>query len=160
MDQTSVTSALLSWMQEFVEKPHPSLGGWSPCPYARQARLSNNISIRQGVDPYADCLSLLYYDWPQEVVVFWYEQVDSKEFVDDVVRANETLLSKNIVALEDHPDVIEIVSGVKMNFGYCPIIVCQQLDKLTDASDQLKSKGYYDSWTKADIDNIVTWRNQ
>lgn len=159
MDQLSVTEALLSWMKDFVEQPHPSLGGWSPCPYARQARLSNNISIRPGQDPYADCLSLLYDEWPQEVVVFWYNQIDPHDFVYDVVRANEVLLAKNIVALEDHPNTEEIINGVKMNFGYCPIIVVQQLDKLTSASEQLKNKGYYHTWTQTELDNIVTWRH-
>lgn len=159
MDQLTVTNQLLTWMKEFVEQPHPSLGGWSPCPYARQARLSNNISICQGSDPYADCLSLLYYDWNQEVVIFWYNEIDSADFVSDVNRANQILLSKNIVALEDHPNITEIVSGIKMNFGYCPIIVCQQLDKLTDAETQLRSKGYYETWSQSEIDNIVTWRN-
>ena len=72
LDQSIVESSLLKWMEEFVEVPHPSLGGWPPCPFARQARLSNNIDIRQGTDPYADCMELLYYDWDKEVVVFWY----------------------------------------------------------------------------------------
>jgi hypothetical protein len=47
LDQSTVESSLLKWMEEFVEKPHPSLGGWPPCPFARQARLSKNIDIRQ-----------------------------------------------------------------------------------------------------------------
>jgi hypothetical protein len=38
--QVQVEHDLLKWMEEFVEVPHPSLGGWPPCPFARQARLS------------------------------------------------------------------------------------------------------------------------
>ena len=49
MDQQEVTVKLLKWMEEFVEKPHPSMGNWPPCPYARQARLNNNIDIRAGI---------------------------------------------------------------------------------------------------------------
>jgi hypothetical protein len=85
LDQSTVESALLKWMEEFVEVPHPSLGGWPPCPFARQARLSNNIDIRQGTDPYADCMELLYYEWGKEVVVFWYNHIDADLFVNDVV---------------------------------------------------------------------------
>lgn len=158
LDQNTVESALLKWMEEFVEVPHPSLGGWPPCPYARQARLSNNIDIRQGVDPYSDCLSLLYYDWSKEVVVFWYDEVEPTMFVEDVDRANGILLSKDIVALEDHPATEEIVSGIKMNFGYFPIIVLQKNSKLNEAADQLRSKGYYNTWSQEDLDKIVTWR--
>ena len=158
LDQSTVELALFKWLEEFVEVPHPSLGGWPPCPFARQARLTKNIDIRAGQDPYADCLSLLYYDWSKEVVIFWYDTVDPQMFVDDVVRSNDTLLSKDIVALEDHPDVEEIIATVKMNFGLCPIIVLQNNSKLNSSADQLKEKGYYHTWSQQDIDKIVTWR--
>lgn len=157
--QEQVQLELAKWMENFVEQPHPSLGGWSPCPYARQARLSNNISIRSGRDPYADCLSLLDESWQQEVVIFWYDEIDPKDFIYAVTKANEVLLPKNIVALEDHPAAEETVNSVKMNFGFCAIIVGQQLDKLTAASEQLKAKGYYDSWSSNELDNVVTWRH-
>jgi hypothetical protein len=156
--QATVESALLKWMEEFVEKPHPSLGGWPPCPFARQARLSKNIDIRAGTDPFNDSTSLIDYDWNKEVVVFWYDDIDPELFLDCVNRANRVLLEKDIVALEDHPDIEEIIAGVKMNFGLCPIIVLQKNSKLNQAADQLKDKGYYHSWTQADLDKIVTWR--
>jgi hypothetical protein len=158
LTQDTVESALLKWMEEFVEVPHPSLGGWPPCPFARQARLSKNIDIRAGTDPFNDSTSLLEYDWDKEVVVFWYDHIASDLFIDSVNRANNTLLAKDIVALEDHPDIEEIIAGVKMNFGLCPIIVLQKNSKLNQAADQLKDKGYYHTWTQVDVDKIVTWR--
>ena len=158
LTQDTVTLALLKWMEEFVEVPHPSLGGWPPCPFARQARLSQNIDVRHGLDVYADCLSLLYYDWSKEVVIFWYDDIDPELFVNDVVRANNALLAKDIVALEDHPATEEIIAGVKMNFGLCPIIVLQKNSKLNQSADQLQEKGYYHAWSQEDIDKIVTWR--
>jgi len=158
LDQSTVESALLKWMEEFVEKPHPSLGGWPPCPFARQARLSKNIDIRPGQDPYNDCVSLLDYDWSKEVVVFWYDGIDPELFINQVNRANSVLLEKDIVALEDHPATEELISGVKMNFGLCPIIVLQKNSKLNQSADQLKEKGYYHYWSQSDIDKIVTWR--
>ena len=158
LTQESVKSALLKWMEEFVEVPHPGLGGWPPCPFARQARLSKNIDIRQGQDPYNDCVSLLDYEWSKEVVVFWYDDIDPELFLDLVNRANTVLLEQDIVALDDHPETEEIIAGVKMNFGLCPIIVLQKNSKLNIAADQLKEKGYYHTWTQADVDKIVTWR--
>lgn len=158
MTHEEVVGKFTEWMENFVEQPHPSLGGWSPCPYARQARLSNNILIIQGTNPYADGLSLLSYDWSKEAVVFWYESFDSKDFVTLVNSANKELMPNNIVVLEDHPNSEEIVSKVKMNFGFCPIIICQKLDKLNSAADQLRNKGYYATWNQEDLDNIVTWR--
>ena len=158
LTQESVESALLKWLEEFVEVPHPSLGGWPPCPYARQARLSKNIDIRQGNNVYEDCTSLVNYDWTKEVVVFWYNQIDPESFIDSVNGANSILLANDIVALEDHPATEEIIAGVKMNFGLCPIILLQKNSKLNSAAEQLKEKGYYHTWTQEDIDKIVTWR--
>ena len=158
LTQDTVESALLKWMEEFVEVPHPSLGGWPPCPFARQARLSKNIDIRIGTDPYNDCVSLLDYDWSKEVVVFWYDDIGPELFLDLVNRANSVLLEKDIVALDDHPETEEIIAGVKMNFGLCPIIVLQKNSKLNIAADQLKEKGYYHTWSQSDLDKIVTWR--
>ena len=68
------------------------------------------------------------------------------------------LLAKDIVALDDHPETEEIIAGVKMNFGLCPIIVLQKNSKLNQSTDQLKEKGYYHSWSQSDLDKIVTWR--
>ena len=158
MDQQEIKEKLLAWMENFVEVPHPSLGGWPPCPFARQARLTKNIDIQQGQDPYADCLRLVDYDWSKEVVIFWYEYVDPDWFLDSVNRANSILLAKDIVALEDHPATEEIIAGVKMNFGLCPIIVLQKNSKLNQAADQLREKGYYHSWSKSDLNKIVDWR--
>jgi len=158
INQSTVEQALLKWMEDFVEQPHPSLGGWPPCPYARRARLSNNILIKEGTTPYEDSISLIEYDWSREAVVFWYHDIDPIEFVRQVELANKELLLKNIVVLEDHPDTEEVISKVKMNFGFCPIVVAQQLDKLNAAADQLHDKGYYNTWSQEDIDKIVTWR--
>jgi hypothetical protein len=160
MNHSNVEAELFKWMEEFVETPHPNLGTWPPCPYARQARLTNNIELRQGNEPYADCLSTVNDNWDKEVIIYWYDhtKIPVENFLADVNNANHLLISEDIVALEDHPNVQEIVSGVKMNFGYCAIIVIQKNSKLNHAADQLRSKGYYDTWSKSDIDKIVSWR--
>jgi hypothetical protein len=103
-------------------------------------------------------MSLLSYDWSKEAVVFWYKELSATDFINQVELANKELMPNNIVVLEDHPNTEEIISRVKMNFGFCPIIVGQQLDKLNTAADQLRSKGYYDTWSQEDLDKIVSWR--
>ena len=161
MQQEEISQKLLSWLEEFVEQPHPSLGNWSPCPYARQARLSNNIVIKQGTDPYQDGIDLsIAYDWSKEVVIFWYDhtQHTAEDFISSVQKLNREVMPLNIVALEDHPDAEEYVAGIKMNFGICALLVVQKLDKLNLAADQLRNKGYYDTWSKENLDEVVTWR--
>ena len=54
----TVTHNIERWMETFVEVPHPALGGWAPCPYARKARLDHDYTIRVGVNPYFDLLNV------------------------------------------------------------------------------------------------------
>jgi hypothetical protein len=64
------------------------------------------------------------------------------------------------VILEDHPDLPEFVNGVQMNFGFCGLLVIQKLNKLNNAADQLRKKGYYDMWNQEALDEVVTWRTK
>jgi hypothetical protein len=161
MQHEDISQQLLKWMEEFIEHPHPSLGNWPPCPYARQARLSNNIVIRPGTDPYHDGRDLaLTYNWDKEVVVFWYNHILNpvEEFVLKVQKLNKEIMPMNVVALEDHPAAEEYVAGIKMNFGKCALLVVQQLSKLNNAANQLRSKGYYNQWSVESLNEVVTWR--
>ena len=60
--------------------------------------------------------------------------------------------------LEDHPDATERINNVVMNFGLCALLFIQKKDKLAQASQQLKSKGYYSVWTEEELEEVVNWR--
>ena len=71
MDIETVTADILTWCETFVEVPHPSLGGWPPCPFARQARLNQTIQVLTGADPYFDLKNRASWGMGQyEVVVY------------------------------------------------------------------------------------------
>lgn len=138
------------WIKNFVEVPHPALGGWAPCPYARKARLDRDFEIRIGVNPYFDLLAvardglggksvvILAYD-PNE---FFYEQ-----FSNDIHAANqEVLVNKDLLALEDHPGDAEIVNGVHMNQGKYALALIQSLSDLDQKAKLVGDKGFYDTW--------------
>ena len=150
---------IIEWMENFVEKSNPLLNNWAPCPYARKARINGNIEILEGISVLQDGEFALPMLELKDVVVFYYNNdYDKDSFVEDVKILNESLMPMNYVALEDHPDIVENINGVLMNFGHCPLLFLQKLDKLTEASDKLKEQGYYDTWSKENIDNVVTWR--
>jgi hypothetical protein len=149
-------------MTDFIEVPNPKLGDWAPCPFARQARVNNNISIK-----FADIMELtpmiresLDILESKEVVVVCFDHrlINPVELQAYVEGMNKTLLTMNFVILEDHPDSPEYINGVKMNFGLCGLLVIQKLDKLNKASDQLREKGYYNNWSQQDLDSVVSWR--
>ena len=138
------------WIVDFVEVPHPALGGWAPCPYARKARLDRDFTVRVGVNPYFDLLNvakdglggksvlIIAYD-PNE---FFYSQ-----FTSDIKAANEeALLRNNLLALEDHPGDQEIVNGVCMNQGTYALALVQSLVDLNEKAQLVAKKGFYNTW--------------
>jgi len=162
MDFDHIKHLLLLWMKKFVEKPNSALGEWSPCPYAKSARLNNKIAIiscfaKNLTEEVNENLSLLE---TSEVVVicFDHNDISASDCELLVEELNSKLMYDDYVILEDHPDSIESVSGVRMNFGECGLFVIQKLSKLNEASNKLKSAGYYDYWDQKSLDNVVTWR--
>ena len=150
LDLATVTADIESWIVNFVEVPHPALGNWAPCPYARRARLDRDYTIRVGVNPYFDLLNvakdglggrsvlILVYN-PDE---FFYAQ-----FNNDIKAANEEVLLRNdLLALEDHPGDPEIVNGVVMNQGTYALVLVQSLSDLNQKAKAMAAKGFYDTW--------------
>jgi hypothetical protein len=163
LDQNLIVKQLNTWLETFVEQPHPALGDWAPCPYARAARLNNQISICFGeVFEFQDILreSMGTLEHKEVVVVcFDHHTIDPVSLQEWAAAINRTLLvPAGYVLLEDHPDSPEYVGGVKMNFGRCGLLVIQKLDKLNTAADQLRAKGYYTHWDQNSLDQVVNWR--
>ena len=150
MDRETVTQDILAWSENFVEVPHPALGGWPPCPFARQARLNRTIEVLIGADPYFDLKNRSRWGMGQhEVVVYAYspEEWPYSRFHSAIETANtEFLLRKDLLALEDHPDDVEDVNGVIMNQGKYALVLVQSLSKLNLAAKQIGSKGFYHAW--------------
>jgi hypothetical protein len=162
MNQIEIVEELNKWMIDFVEAPNQNLGGFPPCPYAKQARINNKIGIvfstpHEFMNAVRESLNTLEI---KEVVVicFDHEMIDPSSLKTWVNDTNDFLMPMDYVILEDHPDDIEYVNGVKMNFGKCGLLVIQKLSKINAASEQLRSKGYYHHWNKEALDEVVTWR--
>lgn len=152
MELEQVTQDIMIWVEHFLEQPNQALRGWSPCPYAKQARLKNTVQVVLGNDPYSDLKNIsncgigLY-----EVVICVYnpEQLTYDEICVSVHSANtELLLPNNLIALYEHPNHKNIVNGVCMNQGQYVLVLIQNLIKLNELACRLASKGFYDSWSE------------
>lgn len=162
MDFNEIKTQLLAWMTEFVEQPNPKLGNWAPCPYARAARINNKILI---LDSDANKLAqtveanLSNLDAYEVIVIcFDHTLLSGQDCAQLTAELNQNLMKQDVVILEDHPDLVEHVAGVKMNFGACGLYVVQRLSKLNEAAQKLHAAGYYDQWTNSELDEVVTWR--
>ena len=98
-----ITTKLTKWMTEFIEVPNPKLGDWAPCPYARQARINNNISIKfaevaELTKAVRESIGLL--DSKEVVVVcFDHNNINPVELQYYVEGMNKTLIAENYVIL-------------------------------------------------------------
>ena len=139
MNEELIKEQLSKWMIEFLEKPNSLLGDWAPCPYARQARINNQIEIvtSNAADLYMDAIDSLTHLENKDVVVviFDHNKIDPVTLQEIVGYLNARLMPIDYVVLEDHPNSPEYVNGVKMNFGHCGLLLLQKLSKLTNASN-------------------------
>ena len=150
MDIQKVKQDIEQWIMNFVEVPHPALGGFPPCPYARSARLKQSYEVYLGSDPYFDLKARAKYGMGnREVVVYAYDPAEWPHdlFASSLDQANqEFLLAADILVLEDHPADVEIVNGICMNQGTYALALVQSLSDLDNKAQLMASKGFYDSW--------------
>jgi len=137
------------WIETFVEVPHPALGGWAPCPYARKARLDRDFEVRLGTNPYFDLKVVSQTGIAKSVVIFVYESTayTAEQFSVQITAANtEFLLPQDLLALEDHPGSPELVNGVSMNQGSYALVLVQNLTDLNHKAKLMAGKGFYATW--------------
>jgi hypothetical protein len=150
MNLEQVKKDIESWIVNFVEVPHPALGGFPPCPYARKARLNNSYDVQLGTDLLEDLSTVASNGLGgKEVLVLVYNrtQYTHEEFANTLDQANQQiLLPHDFLALEDHPDDLEIVNGVCMNQGTYALALIQSLSDLNDKAGLMAKKGFYDAW--------------
>jgi hypothetical protein len=149
LDLDTVTYDIERWMATFVEVPHPALGGWAPCPYARRARLDRDFEVRIGRNPFEDLIAVSYSTLPCSVVIFAYDPKfhPYDEFHTQIEFANTNHLApRNMIALEDHPADAEIVNDVVMNQGTYALALVQSLSDLNQKAKLVANKGFYNTW--------------
>lgn len=158
MDEIQLRQDLEHWLANFVEQSNPLLNNWPPCPFARQARLNQRI-----LTVFDSPLEIHQYTRQLEnyevvVLCFDHNKFSATQIEQFTKHINSILIWQDCVVLEDHPDLQEVVNGVKMNFGKCGLMVLQRLSKLNAAADQLREKGYYTTWSKENLEEVVDWR--
>ena len=150
MDLEQIKLDIESWIVNFLEVPHPALGNFPPCPYARAARLKKSYEIFLGTDPYYDLKNRARYGMgDREVIIYVYDPVQwpHQLFAASIHSANqEFLLACDLLALEDHPADAEIVNGVCMNQGTWALALVQSVSDLDNKARLMARRGFYDTW--------------
>jgi len=162
LNLATVQADIESWIVDFVEVPHPALGGWAPCPYARKARLDRDFEVRLGLAPMHDLIKISKSGLGgKSVVIIAYDPVihpyENFSLALDVAN-REFLLPNNLLALEDHPADPEIVNGVVMNQGTYALALVQSLSDLNEKAQLVARKGFYDTWPKEYLEVLFKHR--
>ena len=162
LDLEQVTADIEQWIVDFVEVPHPDLGGWSPCPYARKARLDRDFKVQLGLAPIHDLIKISKHGLDDKsVVIIAYDSdhYTHEEFSSALDIANrEFLLPNDLLALEDHPDDPEIVNGIAMNQGTYALALVQRLSDLNEKARLVAKAGFYDSWPEEYLEVLFKHR--
>ena len=162
MNLDQVKKDIEHWIVNFVEVPHPALGNFPPCPYARSSRLKNSYDVFIGTDPYYDLKNRAKYGMGnKEVIIYVY---DPKEWPHDLFsssleQANQDfLLAADLLTLEDHPADLEIVNGICMNQGTYALALVQSLSDLNNRARLMARRGFYDSWPEDYLTALFQYR--
>lgn len=155
-----IYDSLRAWIISFLDQPNDKLNGWSPCPYAKTALNNDKIHFLFDNDLVSAVNQNKHILEDKDVLVIGFDKniIQTESLISLVRELNENLSSEGIVILEDHPDHPEYINGVQMNFGDFGLLLVQKSEKLRDASDKLLKAGYYDCWSKENMDEVVNWR--
>ena len=152
-----------SWINDWVSVHNEQLGT-IPCPFAKQAMLRDKIAwlVTNSSEQLEIILHALTEEGiPSEVLAIGIDprKITPEELSLITKKTNYAwLIPSGLVALEDHPDDVEIVGGATMNQGTWALVLIQESSKLKAASNMLKKQGYYDRWTQEQLDDVVNWR--
>ena len=162
MKLEDVEKNIAEWIENFLQVDNPDLNGWSPCPFAGNARLKKSYNVRLGTELYSDLMDLSRTKLGEhEVVIYAYprEFYTAEEFHSLVDSVNQGfLVPLDLIALDDHPDHPESVNGVSFNNGQYALALVQSLSDLNQRAASLAKKGFYDHWPEEYLEDLFRHR--
>ena len=163
MQISQVKQDIDEWIINFLAVPNKKLDGWSPCPYAHAAINKKSYNTFIGYNLETDLYKIATYRLrPDEVVVIAYSKthyLNPDVFFETIQEINDFLLTdRNLIALGDHPDMIEEVNGVKFNQGKYALVLVQNLNDLNAKSKKVAKSGFYKNWSEDYLADIFLHR--
>ena len=162
MKLEQVQQDIASWIENFLEVRNPALSNRSPCPYARSARLKNSYQVKLGTEIYADMMDVGKQGLGGlEVIIYAYPRdfYTAEEFHNLVNQVNQGfLLPVDLIALDDHPDHVEEVNGIRFNQGTYTLAMVQSLSDLNHRAKLMADQGFYDDWPEEYLQDLFLHR--
>ena len=160
------TETIRNWIKDFVTKPNPVFGDLPPCPFAQKAIVDNKVEFVE-LNGTADWRTIYQLIWNTDFdekdvlcVIADPKQFTAQETAGIAEVLNERFMPRDIVILEDHPDVEERVGSVKLNNGHYTLFLAQRLSKLNRFSKMLESGPYYRNWSRTYLESVKGFRDR
>jgi len=159
------TQTIKKWIGDFVTRPNPVFGNLPPCPFAQKAIIENKVSFLEldGVASYPTLYQhILEADFEEIDVLCMIAQPDqftaseTEKLAKDL---NGYFMNRDVVVLEDHPDIDEHVKDVKLNNGHYILFLAQSLSKLNRFSKILEAGPYYRNWSRSYLESVKGFRD-
>ena len=159
------TQTIKKWISDFVTRPNPVFGDLPPCPYAQKAIIDGKVEFVE-LNATADWTTIYQLIWNTDFdekdvlcVIVDPLQFTAQETVSIADVLNERFMPRDIVVLEDHPDIDERVKGVKLNNGHYTLFLAQRLSKLNKFAKMLESGPYYQNWSRSYLESVKGFRD-
>ena len=158
------TQTIKNWIKDFVTKPNPVFGNLPPCPFAQKAIIDDKVEfveVPRDADWRQVYRHICAFDSTEKDVLCIICDPDTFTAQQTVSMAewfNEKQMSRDVVILEDHPDIDEHVKQVKLNNGHYTLFLVQSLSKLNKFSKMLESGPYYKNWSSSYLESVKGFR--
>ena len=159
------TQTIKKWISDFVTRPNPVFGDLPPCPYAQKAIIDGKVEFVE-LNATADWTTIYQLIWNTDFddkdvlcVIVDPRQFTAQETVSMADVLNERFMPRDVVVLEDHPDIDESVKGVKLYNGHYALVLAQRLSKLDKFSRMLESGPYYKNWSRSYLESVKGFRD-
>ena len=158
------TETIKNWISDFVTRPNPVFGDLPPCPFAQKAIVDDKVSFVE-LDGAADWRTVYSHIWNFDFgkkdvlcIIAHPQQFTAQQTTSMAEWLNERFMPRDVVILEDHPDIEEHVGKVKLNNGHYTLLLVQSLSKLNKFSKMLEKGPYYRNWSNAYLESVKGFR--
>ncbi len=159
------TQKIKNWINKFITKPNPVFGDLPPCPFALKAIMDDKVEFVElpGTADWRTLYQMICnFDFNDKDVLCMIAEPDhftAEETVGIARELNERFMPRDVVILEDHPDIAEKVKHVTLNNGEYTLFLAQGLSKLNRHAKMLESGPYYKNWSKSYLESVKGFRH-
>ena len=146
----SVQSHVKLWIQH-LSSAQNDLDGMAVCPYAVHAKYKILDRTKKPIKFEKDKKLLNAVD---VLLYLMKSHMNKSQMYDLCDRLNETY--KQYVFLADHWATETTIKTVRTNNGLYNLILCQKRSKLETARNFLRSKNYYNYWSKKYLKDVMS----